>query len=770
MSVGTRALSGPAYGRVEAAPLPRRGLLAGGLVLAFAALGRTKAHAAGEQPGLQALQNTTGGGNGAAFQGFAPGGFIRIAPDGGVTLIMPNVEMGQGIYTAEATLLAEELEVGLDQVKLEAAPPNEELYKQPQLKSQSTGGSTSVRGAWTPLRQAGAAARTMLVGAAAARWGVPPADCTARRGVVTHASSGRSLGYGALVEDAGRQPVPQNVALKPPAEWQIIGKSVKRLDSPGKVDGSAIFGIDIRLPDMKIAAVSACPVLGGKLRRVDDAAVRAMPGVRDVLRIDNAVAVVGDHYWAAQQGLQALRIEWDAGPNAGLSSRDLIATLRNAYGKDQAVQARHEGDVDRAMAGAAKRVDAAYELPFLAHATMEPINTTIHVRPDGCDIWVGTQVPTVAQAIAAKVLGLPPDKVAIHNQLLGGGFGRRLEADSIGQAAAFGKQVRYPLKIIWSREEDIQHDLYRPAYYDRVAAGLGADGKPVAWVDHVTGGSVVGHYFPGGLPQGKLDEDAVEGAKEPPYDLPAVHVDWTRADPPVPITWWRGVGPTHNVFVVESFIDELAQAAGQDPIAYRQALLSGKPRAAAVLKLAAETSGWGTPLPHGTGRGVSLHDSFGSYLAVVVEVTVSNAGEIRLNRVVAAVDCGQTINPDTVKAQVEGGLVFGLSAALYSDITFENGRVQQNNFNDYRMMRMNETPPIEVHHILNGESPGGIGECGTVSAAPALANAVFAATGRRLRRYPLNRSELVGFDARARTASRPSGDNRAVAALARIGR
>jgi isoquinoline 1-oxidoreductase beta subunit len=770
MSGGTRALFGPAYGRVEAAPLRRRGLLAGGLVLAFAALGRTKAHAAGEQPGLQALQNTTGGGNGAAFKGFAPGGFIRIAPDGGVTLIMPNAEMGQGIYTAEATLLAEELEVGLDQVKLEAAPPDEELYKQPQLQSQSTGGSTSVRGAWTPLRQAGAAARVMLVAAAAARWGVPPAECTARRGVVTHGPSGRSLGYGVLVEDAGRQPVPQNVALKPPAEWQIIGKSVKRLDSPGKVDGTAIFGIDIRLPDMKIAAVSACPVLGGKLRRVDDAAARAMPGVRDVIRIDNAVAVVADHYWAASQGLQALRIEWDGGPNAGLSSRDLIATLRNAYGKDQAVQARHEGDVDRAMAGAAKRVDAAYELPFLAHATMEPINTTIHVRPDGCDIWVGTQVPTVAQAIAAKVLGLPPEKVAIHNQLLGGGFGRRLEADSIGQAAAFGKQVRYPLKIIWSREEDIQHDLYRPAYYDRVAAGLGADGKPVAWVDHVTGGSVVGHYFPGGLPQGKLDEDAVEGAKEPPYDLPTVHVDWTRADPPVPITWWRGVGPTHNVFVVESFMDELAQAAGRDPVAYRQALLSGKPRAAAVLRLAAEKSGWGTPLPHGTGRGVSLHDSFGSYLAVVVEVTVSNAGEIRLNRVVAAVDCGQTINPDTVKAQVEGGLVFGLSAALYSDITFEGGRVQQSNFNDYRMMRMNETPPIEVHHILNGENPGGIGECGTVSAAPALANAVFAATGRRLRRYPLNRNELVGFDTRARTAARPSGVDQAVAALAQAGR
>jgi isoquinoline 1-oxidoreductase beta subunit len=759
----SRAMPSATYGRLEAG-LPRRGLLAGGLVLAFAALGRGKAHAAGEQPGLQSLQNAAGGGDtGDAFQGFAPGGFIRIARDGGVTLIMPNVEMGQGIYTAQATLLAEELEVGLDQVTLQAAPPNEELYRQPILQSQSTGGSTSVRGAWVPLRQAGAAARTMLVAAAAGRWGVPAVECTASRGAVTHGPSGRSLGYGELVEDAGRQPVPKDVPLKQPADWRIIGQSVKRLDTPGKINGTAVFGIDIRVPDMKIAAVSACPVFGGKLRSVDDAAARALPGVREVIRIENAVAVIGDHYWAAHQGLQALRIEWDNGPNAKLSSRQLIGALRDAYGKRPAVQARHEGDVDRAMAGAAKRVEAAYELPFLAHATMEPINTTIHVRPDGCDIWVGTQVPTVAQALAAKVLGLPPDKVMVHNQFIGGGFGRRLEADSIVHAAAFGKQVPYPIKIVWSREEDIQHDLYRPAYYDRVSAGLDASGKPVAWVDHVTGGSVMGHYFPGGLPEGKLDDDAVEGAKEPPYDLPAVHVDWTREDPPVPITWWRGVGPTHNVFVVECFMDELAQAAGRDPVEYRRSLLSGKPRARAVLDLAAERSGWGTPLPAGTGRGVSLHDSFGSYLAVVVEVTVSAAGEVRLNRVVAAVDCGQTINPDTVAAQIEGGLVFGLSAALYSDITFEGGRVQQSNFNDYRMMRMNETPPIEVHHIHNGENPGGIGETGTVSAAPALANAVFAATGKRLRRYPLDRRELISTDAASRLVSLPAGGRRDVA-------
>ncbi|MFC7554791.1 xanthine dehydrogenase family protein molybdopterin-binding subunit [Pseudoroseomonas wenyumeiae] len=434
------------------------------------------------------------------------------------------------------------------------------------------------------------------------------------------------------------------------------------------------------------------------------------------------------------------------------------------------MQARHDGDVDGALARATKRVEAAYELPFLAHATMEPINTTIHVRPDGCDIWVGMQVPTVAQSIAAKVLGLPPEKVAIHNQLIGGGFGRRLVADSIGQAAAIAKQVSYPLKIVWSREEDIRHDLYRPAYYDRLTAGLGPDGLPVAWVDHVTGGSLMGNYFPGGLPEGKLDADAVEGALQPPYDLPAVHVEWMREDPPVPITWWRGVGPTHNVYVVECFMDELAHAAGRDPVDYRRALLGKLPRARAVLDLAAEKSGCGTPLPAGCGRGVSLHDSFGSYLAVVVEVAVSDLGKVKLRRVVAAVDCGQTVNPDTVAAQIEGGLVFGLSAALCSDITFEGGRVQQSNFNDYRMMGINETPPIEVHQIRNNENPGSIGENGTVSAAPALANAVFAATGKRLRRYPIDRRELIRTDNSTRTSSLSPRPGRDVAALAPAGR
>lgn len=752
----------PTYGLVN-----RRGVLAGGLLLAFAASSRRKAHAAGEEPSLKNIQKRTGQSGKGGYDGFAPGGFIHITRDHGVVLIIPNVEMGQGIYTGEAMLIAEELEVGLDQIGIKAAPPDAKLYTQPLLKSQSTGGSTSIRGAWVPLRQAGAVARTMLIAAAAQQWQVPAEDCFAQRATVVHRGSGRTLPYTDLAEAASQQPVPQSVALKDPKDFQLIGKPLPRLDVPGKVNGSALFGIDIKVPGMKYASVAACPVLGGKLASVDDSATRKVPGVRDVLRLPDAVAVTGDHFWAAHKGLKALRINWDPGPNASLSSDDLVQTLRNAYGKSKPVVARQDGDVDNALSRAAKRVDAAYELPFLAHATMEPINTLVHVRPDGCDVWVGTQVPVLAQQLAAKASGLSQDKVMIHNQLLGGGFGRRLEAGSVGQAVAFGKQVNYPLKVIWTREEDIQHDLYRPAYYDRVSAGLDSSGRLTAWVDHVSGGSVTGHYVPKGLPAGKLDPDAVEGAAKPPYDLPAIHVDWTRVDPPIPITWWRGVGPTHNVFVVESFMDEVAHAAGKDPIAFRLGLLGKNPRSAAVLKRAAELADWGKPLPKGTGRGVSLHDSFGSHVAVVVETTVAPTGEIRLRKVVGVIDCGLVVNPDSVRAQIEGGLVFGLTAALYNDITFKDGRVQQSNFNNYRMMRIDETPPFTVEVMHSTESPGGVGETGTVSAAPALGNAIFAATGIRLRRYPFNRTDLQskGIDHEAIASIAPAGGAVALALL-----
>lgn len=740
---------GPAYGLLQPKDLTRasrrRFLQGSALVMGFAWLGRRKAHAAGEEPSLKVIG---GGGEdvGNAFEGFAPGGFIRIGRDGSIVFVIPSTEMGQGIYTGEAMLLAEELEVGLDQVRIMPAPPNEELYRQPILKSQATGGSTSIRGAWVPLRQAGAAARTMLIAAAAAQWAVPAEECFAERAVVTHRPTGRTLTYADLADASARQPVPQDVPLKDPKDFKLIGKNTRRVDTPSKVDGSAQYGIDVKVDGMKIAAVSICPVPDGTLASLDDSAARQIKGVVDVIRIKNAVAVTADHYWAARQGLAALKITWNYGPKTSLSSQSIWSDLKEASQNGKPVMGRQDGDADGKMGSAAKRVEAVYELPLLAHATMEPINTTIHVRPDACEIWLGTQAPTAVQDAAAKALNLPPEKVIVHNHLIGGGFGRRLVADSVEQAVAFARQVSYPIKIIWTREQDIQHDLFRPAYYDRIAAGLDASGMPVAWTDRITGGSVLGSYLPSGLPEGVLDSDAVEGAAQPPYDLPNIRVDWVRRDPPIKVNWWRGVGPTHNVFVVESFIDELAHAAGKDPLEYRRALLQKNPRALAALNLAAEKAGWGSPLPERTGRGISLHDSFGSFLATVVEATVTPAGQVRLKRIVAAVDCGMTVNPDSVKAQIEGGMVFGLSAALYNGITFKDGQVEQSNFHDYRQMRINEVPPFEVHVIPSSEGPGGIGESGTVSAAPALGNAIFAATGKRLRRLPFAREELQAPD------------------------
>ncbi|QND53714.1 xanthine dehydrogenase family protein molybdopterin-binding subunit [Phyllobacterium sp. 628] len=728
-------MSKPSSSLSEKTSTSRRTFLQGsGLLLGFALFGAGTKVAHAETTAQPVAGDVT-----AAF---SPDAFIRIGSDGKITLILPNIEMGQGTHTGEATLIAEELEVGLDQVKVVDAPPNDKLYATAALGGQATGGSTSMRATWESLRKAGATARMMLVSAAAAQWSVPVAECSAKAGVVTHQASGRSLAYGELAQAAATQPVPASVTLKDPKDFQLIGKSSRRLDTPGKVNGAVVYGIDVRVPDMKVATVAACPVIGGKLGDVDEKAARAIPGVRDIVRLDNAVAVIGDHFWAAKKGLEALTITWNEGANANLTSANIMAALKAASERKKPIMARQEGDVEGTMKAASKKVEAIYHSPFLAHAPMEPINCVVHVRADECEIWVGTQVPTMAQGAAAQVTGFPLDKIILHNHLIGGGFGRRLVAESVAQAVAIAKQVSYPVKVIWTREEDIQHDLYRPAYYDHISAALGADGLPTAWVERIAGGSVLGNYLPSGWPEGKLDDDAVEGAAKPPYDLPVIQVDWVREDPPVPITWWRGVGPTHNVFVVESFMDELAHAAGKDPVEYRRALTKNQPRAAGVLELVAEKSGWGTPLAKGMGRGIALHDAFGSYMAAVLEISVSPTGEITLHRAVVAVDCGITINPNTVEAQIEGGLIFGLSAALYSGITFTDGRVDQSNFHDYRILRNNEAPKIEIHHVKSLESPGGIGETATVSAAPVLANAIFSATGKRLRTLPFNRDEL----------------------------
>jgi isoquinoline 1-oxidoreductase beta subunit len=671
-----------------------------------------------------------------ADETLAPNAFVRIRPDDGITFVMPQVEMGQGTYTSMPMLIAEELEVELGKVSLEAAPPSDKLYANPLLGFQVTGGSTSVPGWWEPLRRAGATARVMLIQAAATQWNVDPASCHAEKGEVI-SPTGQRLKYGALVDAAAKLPVPDKVALKDPKDFTLIGTPAKRLDTPEKVNGKAKFGIDAMIPGMKFATVATCPVFGGKLKSVDDSKAMAIKGVRQVVKIDNAVAVVGDHMWAAMQGLAALDIEWNDGPNANVTTASIVEQMARASQKEGVV-ARSDGDFAKAISGVAKKIEAVYEMPFLAHAAMEPMNCTVHVTKDSCEIWVGIQVVSRAQATAAQVTGLSPDKIQVHNHLLGGGFGRRLDVDGITQAVAIAKQVEGPVKIVWSREEDIQHDVYRPYYYDRFTAGLDQQDRLVAYHHRVTASSILARWAPPAFRNG-LDEDAVNGAaKEMPYGIPNILVDYVRDEPPGLTTgWWRGVGPTHNIFVVESFIDELAAATKKDPVEFRRSLLGKQPRALGVLNLAAEKAGWGTSLPDGVGRGVSVQFAMGSYLSQVAEVEVSKEGEVRVRRVVCAVDCGQIINPDTIVAQMEGGIIFGLGAALWSEVTLKGGRVEQHNFNDYRVLRINEAPLIEVHLVKNTEAPGGIGEPGTIGIAPAMANAIFAVTGKRIRKLPI---------------------------------
>src|SRR3989454_7734471 len=670
---------------------------------------------------------------------FAPNAFIRIGRDGRITLIMNQVEMGQGTYTSMPMLLAEELEVGLEQVRLDPAPPDARLYSVPVFGFRVTGASCSVRCFSEPLRRAGAAARSMLVAAAAQTWNVDAASCRAEKGVVTHTPTGRTLRYGALADKAATLPVPAQVVLKDPREFKLIGTPAKRLDTPAKVNGTAQFGIDVRLPGMNIATVAASPVVGGKLAFVDDSKAKAIPGVRQIVRLDDAVAVVADNMWAAKRGLKALTLRWEDGPNGTIATADVVRGLA-AAAETPGVVARNEGDAPGVIAGASRKIESVYEAPFLAHAALEPINCTVHVRPDRCEVWTGSQVLSRVQAAAAKVTGLPLEKVVVHNFYLGGAFGRRLEVDYVPQAVRIGQQVQGPVKVIWTREEDIRHDVYRPYYYDRVAAGVDARGQPIAWMHRLAGPAILARYLPAAFKDG-IDPDGLDGAVHLLYDIPAIQVEFVRHEEPVLNTgFWRGVGVTHNTFVIESFIDELAAAAKQDPVEYRRALLRKSPRAQRVLDIATKEAGWGKPLPEGWGRGVSvLYSGWDSYLSEVAEVEVSKGGDVRVHRVVCAVDCGTVVNPDTVKAQMEGGIIFGISGALWGEVTIEKGRVQQSNFHDIRTLRINEAPAIEVHLVRNFEKPGGIGEPGTAVTAPALANAVFAATGKRIRKLPLVR-------------------------------
>ncbi|HEY1147041.1 MAG TPA: xanthine dehydrogenase family protein molybdopterin-binding subunit [Pseudoduganella sp.] len=689
---------------------------AGGLMLSF------------YLPGAAAAVATTA---------FKPNAFIIIAPDSRVTMVMPYVEMGQGTYTSIPILLADELEVDLDKITCQHAPADP-AYKHGMFGVQLTGASASIRAAWKPLREAGATARTMLVQAAADQWKVSPESCKAAHGEVVHTASGRKLSYGKLSANAAKLPVPKQVALKSPDAYTHIGKSAKRLDVADKVNGKAMFGIDAQVPGMKIAAVKACPVFGGKLASVDEGPAMKVKGVRKVVKLENAVAVIADHNGAAKKGLAALDIKWDEGPNAKFSSAAWEQVLEEAARKPGLMHIK-EGDFAKAAAGG-KTIDAVYFAPFLAHATMEPMNCTAHVKPGSVEIWTGTQTPERCVNFVSKALGVEPKTVKINNFLLGGGFGRRLEVDVVVQAAQIARQVNYPVKVIWSREEDTQHDYYRPFYRDELSMALDAQGMPVGFRHRFVGSAIEARYAPAWMANG-VDTDAIDAA-ESPYHFDNRHVEYLAVETAVPTGFWRGVGPTHNTFVIESFMDEVALATRKDPVALRQALLTKNPRALGVLNLATQKAGWGRKMEPGTGMGVSVASAWGSYACAVVECAVNADGQITLKKITTAVDCGQVVHPEGVLHQVESGQTYGLTAALYGKLTLENGRVVQGNFHEYPIIRMNEVPVMEVHVVPSTESPGGMGELGTAVITPAIANAVFAATGKRLRRTPFEADQL----------------------------
>jgi len=669
--------------------------------------------------------------------GGMPNAWLRIGGDNRITVLVDRSEMGQGVYTALPMLLAEELEVPLAAIAIEAAPPGD-VYINALLGGQVTGGSTSVRDAWDKLRLAGAQARVMLVTAAAQRWGVEPSTCRVEGGMV-HGGDGEQLRYGELAEAAAKLPPPKDVPLKAPGEFKLIGTGARRTDSAGKVDGSAQFGIDVQLPGMLHAALAQSPVLGGSAVRVDAAAAEAMPGVRKVLMTGSDVVVVADHFWQARQARDALTIEWSAGPNAGLDTKDVFATLAKAASPGSGIAVRSDGDAAAAIKGAHRTVRAIYRLPLLAHATLEPMNCTADVRADGCDLYVGTQAQGIAQAAGAKAAGLEPAQVRVHTTLLGGGFGRRLEVDFIPAAVEASKAVGKPVKVIWTREDDTTHDAYRPPAHDVAAGALDAEGRLLAWQLHLVGPSVTARMFPGVVADPKVaDPFAIEAAQNFPYDVPNVSVDYLRQEVGIDVGYWRSVSHALNCFVAESFMDELAHAAGKDPFEFRRGMLGRQPRFRRVLEQAAARAGWGQA-PRGRRQGIALMEGYGTYLAQVAEVSVEQ-GAVRVHRIVCAVDCGRMVNPAIVESQIESGIIFGLTAALWGEITLEGGRVRETNFDQYRLMRLNEAPVIEVALQDSDEAPGGIGEPSTALVAPAVCNAIFAATGRRLRQLPVARA------------------------------
>jgi isoquinoline 1-oxidoreductase beta subunit len=686
----------------------------------------------------------------AANSAFAPNAWIRIGADDTVTVVVDRSEMGQGVSTALPMLVAEELDADWSTIRYEFAPANK-AYFNPLSLGQLTGGSTSIRAAWRPLREAAGKARLMLVSAAAQGWGIAAEHCSTENGTVV-APDGRRVRYGAVAGVASTLPVPEQVTLKPAGDFRIIGTPVVRLDLLDQVTGRTRFGSDAGPEDALTAVVARCPVFGGKVRAFDDTAARAVPGVRNVVQIGSGVAVVATGYWPAKLGRDALKVEWDEGANAALDDAAVSAHLE-ALASGVGRVARTTGDVAAGFTGAAKSLDAVYEVPYLAHASMEPMSCTADVRPDSATIWAPTQfqagprlIGGGARGAAAKAAGVSVDRVTVHTTFLGGGFGRRAEMDFVIEACEVSRAVQAPVRVIWSREDDTRHDQYRPAARHVLRAALGADGTPVSWSHRIVAQSIVAKFLPGWIPdfvthlggplKGGIDPSATEGATELPYAVPNIEVTYSQAELGVPVGFWRSVGHSHTAYAVECFVDELAALAGQDPVAYRRRLLAGSPRHLAVLELAAERAGWGRPAPEGRYRGVAVHESFGSYVAQVAEVSLEG-GVVRVHRVVCAVDCGQVINPDTVTAQMEGGIVFGLTAALMGKITIANGRVVQSGYLDYKLLTMREMPVIEVHIVPSAMEPGGVGEPGTPPIAPAVANAVFAATGKPVRKLPI---------------------------------
>lgn len=709
----------------------RRGFLktgaagAAGLVIGFYLPGR-----------LESLAAAPAGASPASLNAW-----MLISPDDSVKIMIDKSEMGQGILTALCMIAAEELDCDWKKIHTEFAPAAKEYFN-PAFGMQGTGGSSSVRSSWDPMRKAGAAARDMLLQAAAQEWGVEKSACRVENGVIYHDATKRKLTYGSVAEAASKLSVPQDVPLKDPKQYRIVGKPTKRLDTPDKVDGRAEFGIDVRRPEMLYAVVARCPVFGGKVASFDATKAKAVPGVKSVVEISRGIAVVADNTWSAMQGRRALDVKWDEGPNANAGSENISALFADQMAKSGAV-ARTEGDAGPALIGATQNIVAVYEVPYLAHATMEPINCTADVRADRVDVWAPTQFQTMAQGTAAKICGLKPENAYIHTTYLGGGFGRKAGTDFVIEAVEISKALGRPVKLTWSREDDMQHDYYRPASHAKLSGGLDHDGWPVAWTTRVACSSIMEAWFPGST-KNNLDPTSVEGVANLPYSIPNIQVDYVRTEPGIPVGFWRSVGNSQNGFFSECFMDELAAAGKKDPYELRRRLLDKAPRHLGVLELAAQKAGWDKPLPAGRYRGIAVLFAFESYAAQVVEISVDRtARSVKVHRVVCAVDVGRVVNPTNIVMQSESAIAYGLSSALYGEITIANGRVTQTNFNNYPVLRIDAMPAIETYIVPSEEKPTGAGELAVPPVVPALCNAIFAATGKRIRRLPIRAQDLA---------------------------